>query len=332
MKNGAAVSDGTDIYIMSGLSSTNAPTGEVRRYNVAADTYTSLTGFTVANATWNHSAAYLNGKIYKVGGNISSGNSGTRVDVYTIATNTWTAAQSLFATTSFMQVFTDGTYVYAAGGRFDSTNNANDTPRPNAYRLNPANNIWNDSTMPDLPEPRWGAAVANIDGNVLLIGGFVGTSAASPAATSVLSWDPVRNEWLSVYPSLPNARALGAFGPMGSAFNVAGGSATTEADTAGTTTNQKLVCGLLAAGVTVSGRVVTADGRAIRGAKITLTGPDGLPRSAATTGRGTFTFEDVEPGRTYLLQASSRRYLFAAQIIEVRDTLTDLTLTAEPLE
>jgi hypothetical protein len=313
---------------MSGRNAANAQTGEVLRYNVGNDTYTSLAGFTVGNSTFNHSAVYLNGKIYKLGGNGSTGISTTRTDIYDIATNTWSAGQALFATTSFIQAFTDGTYIYAVGGRFDSTNDANDTPRSKAYRLNPSTLLWNDSNMPDLPEPRWGAATANIDGSVLLIGGFVGTSAASPAATTVLNWDPVRNTWLNVYPSALNARGLTASGVLNSSLNVVGGSATTESDVSGTTTHQKLTCGVTAADASVTGRVLSPEGRGVRSAIVTMTDSHGQIRTAITGPFGSYRFDHIPTAETYIVAVRSRRFHFDALVLQVFDNLTDIDFVA----
>ena len=60
----AAVTDGTNCYILGGaLTGTGTPQTTLFRYNVALNTYTTLASFTTG--TWNHSAVYLNGKIYK---------------------------------------------------------------------------------------------------------------------------------------------------------------------------------------------------------------------------------------------------------------------------
>ena len=87
-----------------------------------------------------------------------------------------------------------------------------------------------------------------------------------------------------------------------------------------------------AARVVVAGRVATADGRGIRNAVLTLTGPDGARRSALSGTFGAFRFDEIEAGRTYILSIVSRRFVFAApvRVVDVRDEVADLIFTAEP--
>lgn len=82
-----------------------------------------------------------------------------------------------------------------------------------------------------------------------------------------------------------------------------------------------------ASGVTISGRVLTAEGRGIRGAVVSLMG-NGLstPRNVLTGINGTFTFGDVEPGQTYIVSVRSRRFGFgeSSQVISVTDSIADI--------
>jgi hypothetical protein len=86
----------------------------------------------------------------------------------------------------------------------------------------------------------------------------------------------------------------------------------------------------VAAGVNVGGRVLTADGRAIRGAIVSLTDPQGNTRNLRTNAFGYYNFEDVEVGATYTLTAASKRYTFNPQIINVTDNIGDADITALP--
>lgn len=83
---------------------------------------------------------------------------------------------------------------------------------------------------------------------------------------------------------------------------------------------------LTAAGVSVSGRVVSSDGRAVRSARVTLTDTNGISRSVATGARGVFTFEDVEVGKTYTIAVASRRYTFEPMALNVTDNVSGLEL------
>lgn len=83
-----------------------------------------------------------------------------------------------------------------------------------------------------------------------------------------------------------------------------------------------------AANVTISGRVMNSDGRAIARAQIRFNDMNGNPRTAVTNQFGYFTFEQVEAAQTYVFQASAKGYSFAPQVISVNDDLTNLTFVS----
>ena len=83
-----------------------------------------------------------------------------------------------------------------------------------------------------------------------------------------------------------------------------------------------------AAGVTISGQAVTRDGRGIRNVVVTLTDGAGHVRTGRTNAFGYFEF-DVPSGASYVVQATGRRYSFAPAIVQAKDNLTGLTLTAQ---
>src|SRR5262249_15945652 len=83
-----AVSDGTYIYILGGSAGGNHY-NTVYRDDPVGNSYTTMTPMPLTTA-W-QAVAYLNGKIYRIGGCIPGNcNFGTnQVDIYTIATNAW---------------------------------------------------------------------------------------------------------------------------------------------------------------------------------------------------------------------------------------------------
>lgn len=85
-----------------------------------------------------------------------------------------------------------------------------------------------------------------------------------------------------------------------------------------------------AANVMVSGRVLTYDGRPIRGATVTLTDSEGNVQLSQSIVRGSFTFDNVESGHTYILSVSSGRYTFGTQVINVTDNVGGLELRGTP--
>src|SRR5436190_1663639 len=92
----------TDFYLVGGLNSSFAITGALLRYNIAANTWTPLATAPTPIAQ-SPSVAIWNGKIYAIGG--LNGTPTTTVQIYDIATNTWTAGAPI----------PNGTYGAAAG-------------------------------------------------------------------------------------------------------------------------------------------------------------------------------------------------------------------------
>jgi hypothetical protein len=92
------------------------------------------------------------------------------------------------------------------------------------------------------------------------------------------------------------------------------------------------VLGPTAATVSVSGRVVTAEGRGIRNARLTLTDAKGLTRTAQTVTFGYFRFDQIEAGQVYILEVASKRFVFAnsRRVISVQEDVSELDFVAEP--
>jgi hypothetical protein len=79
-----------------------------------------------------------------------------------------------------------------------------------------------------------------------------------------------------------------------------------------------------AAGVEVSGRVMTPDGRGLRNATVTMTDGQGVTRSAVTSSFGYYRFEGVPVGDSFVMTVNSRNYRFTPRVVLVLDTLTDV--------
>lgn len=83
-----------------------------------------------------------------------------------------------------------------------------------------------------------------------------------------------------------------------------------------------------AANVSVSGRVLTADGRGLRNAVVTITDSNGNIRSYKTTSFGYYRFDEIEAGETYVIRVLSKQFTFDPRIISVNDEITELNLIA----
>ena len=79
-----------------------------------------------------------------------------------------------------------------------------------------------------------------------------------------------------------------------------------------------------AAGVEISGRVTTPDGRGPANVTVSTTDASGVVKAARTSSFGYYSFEGVEAGSSVVLNVESRRYRFAPRIVQVIDTLTDV--------
>lgn len=89
-----------------------------------------------------------------------------------------------------------------------------------------------------------------------------------------------------------------------------------------------------AAAATISGRVVTAGGRAISNAILTISGGSLTePRTIATGHFGYYSFEGLATGQSYTLSiAGAKRHTFAnpTRIITLQDDVVDADFVAEP--
>jgi N-acetylneuraminic acid mutarotase len=175
----SGVSDGTYIYLLGGVDQNFNPTATLWRYDPISNTYnTSLPSYTIP--TYFHASAYLNGKIYRIAG--AAIGTDFHVEVYDIATNSWSmAANYPFANHNLMAVAL-GSYIYAGGG--------NASP-DKTYRYDPSTDTWDDAAIADLPAGRSSAASGAYNGRWLLAGGDVNFAISN----SVIAWDPATNTW-----------------------------------------------------------------------------------------------------------------------------------------
>lgn len=82
------------------------------------------------------------------------------------------------------------------------------------------------------------------------------------------------------------------------------------------------------ASVTISGRIMTSDGRGIHNAFITLTATNGTTQTVNTGSFGYYSFERIEVGNTYIVSVKSKRFQFKPQIIFLTQDFTELNFTA----
>ena len=95
-----------------------------------------------------------------------------------------------------------------------------------------------------------------------------------------------------------------------------------------TTINEILPLITTAASVTVSGRVLSSNGMALRNARVDLHDTSGNTRSVITNAFGYYRFENVVSGASYVVNVEARGSVFTPRAISVKDSLTGVDLIA----
>ena len=82
-------------------------------------------------------------------------------------------------------------------------------------------------------------------------------------------------------------------------------------------------------GAEISGRVTTADGSGLRGARVILTDTEGNSAVVVTSANGYYTLSGIAASRTYKLNVSSKRFRFETKTINLADSIADLNFKAQ---
>ncbi len=86
---------------------------------------------------------------------------------------------------------------------------------------------------------------------------------------------------------------------------------------------------VVAAAISIAGRILTTDGRGLRNARVTLVDQNGNSRTALTGAFGYYSFTEIEVGQTVIISVSSKRFQFAPQVVSVSEELTNLDFIAQ---
>ncbi len=81
--------------------------------------------------------------------------------------------------------------------------------------------------------------------------------------------------------------------------------------------------------VSVSGRVMSAGGNGVRNARVTITDSNGTVRTAITGTFGYYSFDNVAAGATYTIAATSGRYTFTPQTLQINGNIADINFMAQ---
>jgi hypothetical protein len=88
---------------------------------------------------------------------------------------------------------------------------------------------------------------------------------------------------------------------------------------------------LTASNVEVGGRILSAEGRGVGRAVVTITDAQGTVLTT-TTGRGGFYRFTVPAGGSYSISVTQRRFRFTPKVIQLSDNLTDLDFVGDVVE
>lgn len=80
--------------------------------------------------------------------------------------------------------------------------------------------------------------------------------------------------------------------------------------------------GPTAAGVSISGRVLTGEGNGLANATVTLTDRLGQTRTARTGSFGYYMFDDLTAGQVYVISIISKRYTYAPRLVTANGVIT----------
>lgn len=90
-----------------------------------------------------------------------------------------------------------------------------------------------------------------------------------------------------------------------------------------------VAAGPTAATTSVSGIAMSASGRPVAKARITIAGSNGEIRTVLSNAFGFYRFDAVPVGETYVVSALAKRYTFVPQTINVTDQVSSLNLIAD---
>ena len=142
-----------------------------------------------------HGAALVDGKIYLIGGNDILSRQLAEVDVFDIATQTWSRAADLPTPREHLSVTTQDGLIYAIGGRLNTLT----TNLATFEVYDPQLDQW--KSLPDMPTARGGGAAVSYRGQIVMLGG----ERSDGTYEAVEAYDPVSQTW-SRLPDLATSR------------------------------------------------------------------------------------------------------------------------------
>ena len=106
----------------------------------------------------------------------------------------------------------------------------------------------------------------------------------------------------------------------------------TATDASGNTSEFTPAFAPTAANISISGRILSANGTGIFRAQVSITGTNGETRTAISNSLGYYEFSEIAVGQTYVITALHKRYQFEppTRVLNVTEELTNVDFTASP--
>jgi hypothetical protein len=174
------IAEGTESVILNLSPSSSYSTGqvEVAKRDIADNDVNNVSG----TLKWSTKAAaptvraeamgaYVNGKVYAFGGYVDrTYHPIARVDVYDVASNTWTRLKDMpFGALTHSGTTTDGNFVYLAGGYPGDPTHGQTFSTTSVWRYDTTNDSW--TKMPSLPQGRGAGTLVNVNHVLYFFGG-----------------------------------------------------------------------------------------------------------------------------------------------------------------
>ena len=203
-----------DIYVAGGYDGTNT-LSTLDVYNPVLNAWTAEAS--LPTAVRQAAAAYSNGRIFVFGGMDSGGSVNQSVQIYSIATNSWSTA-AFSAGTGGAAAIAAGASIYIAGGNSAGTQ---------AVAFDPS--TLASMTLPFMPQSRTGQGAAFLGNELLEYGGYDVNTASVLASGS--NFIPAQNTWGPGFPPMSLGRLNFAYGTLQGQIVAAGGSNSLASDT-----------------------------------------------------------------------------------------------------
>lgn len=212
-------------FLVTGQISGLTDTATIRSFVNVAGTYTDYADVPAddGHRVRDHSVVHYAGKLYKIGGyGGTTGAARAFVDVYDIATDTWSAADPLPGARYYIDCVEIGAKIYCAGGYLTSGQSTLYIFDPAA----PAGTQW--TTGAPMPANRYAYGGVALNGKYYVLGGY--TTTYTPTC---LVYDPLTDSWASIA-DMEVGRRYPLAGAIGGKIYVTGGLVSSSTSTPST--------------------------------------------------------------------------------------------------